>query len=108
MFIHLTRCFRHNLNEIFRTEIPLALLVQMIDTCDHSVTIRDNIGPIVDILYALSKCSRFSLAVSFMGANEKNMCTRLFSHLLIGAERENNIAADAIKALALIYEVVVE
>ncbi|XP_033192712.1 dynein axonemal assembly factor 19 [Bombus vancouverensis nearcticus] len=106
---HYLKMSRYTLREkIFCTEISPSLFVEIIDICFRNISIADNIEFIVDILCTLSKCNRFHLTVSFMGQNEKEMCTQLFRNLLINAVYQDEIFKDTIKSLALLYEVVLE
>ncbi|XP_034187645.1 dynein axonemal assembly factor 19 [Osmia lignaria lignaria] len=96
------------LDKIFRTEIPSTLLVEIINVCLQNLSDGNNVITTVDILNTLSKCNRFSLAVSFMGKDEREMCLRLFNKILINVDYKDEVLRDAIKKLGLIYEVTFE
>ena len=95
-------------DKIFRTEIPSTLLVEIINVCLQNFSDGNNVLTTVDILNTLSKCNRFSLAVSFMGKDEREMCSRLFNEILINVDYKDEFLRDAIKKLGLIYEVTFE
>ncbi|XP_012147389.1 dynein axonemal assembly factor 19 [Megachile rotundata] len=99
---------RHNLRDkIFWIEIPSTLLVDIINVCLQSVSSRDNVLTIINILSTLSKCNRFSLAISFMRQNEKETCMKLF-YKMLDSVKEDKVLEDTVKTIGLIYGVTFE
>lgn len=82
-------------NKIFHSEIPPFFLCDIIDVClkyekQNSLN-AEEIKAIIEILTTLSTCNRFTLAINFMGDQEKENCTRLLKYL------EDKVMSEEIK-----------
>lgn len=101
------------LSEIFKAEIAMGLLGEIIDVLFEMWNSVDSSG-IYEILYGLSTVKRFSLSLQFLSKSEKEILSKLFSKLedtlkdIEGTSTENDVDKKSLKELQKAYGIIVE
>lgn len=67
------------------------MIIQVVDVSREFLCVTQDTAKVIEILWALSKCSRFNLNLSFMSALEKSNCALLFKELKSACTEEKDI-----------------
>ncbi|XP_046611987.1 coiled-coil domain-containing protein 103 isoform X1 [Neodiprion virginianus] len=91
--------------EIFRPEVPLGVLGEIMEACLRNLPEGDDVDTVIDVLTALSHCNRFQLSVNFMTQEEKDVSKQLFRRLLARGKAGDGAAEVTVDMLRKRYQI---